>query len=72
MHVDVYICRDLPLGLAGIWHIKCKSRFTFAFIVTTVVKTEDIVVPLFPKHVAVKQTHFSILVFAEPLQHQPR
>lgn len=38
MHVGVYNCRDLPLGLAGIRHIKCKNRFTFASIVTTAVK----------------------------------
>lgn len=38
MHIGVYICRDLPLGLAGIWRMKCKNRFTFASIVTEVVR----------------------------------
>lgn len=49
MHVGVYICRDLPLDLAGIRRIKCKNRFIFASIVTTVVETQYTVVPVFPR-----------------------
>lgn len=48
VHVGVYTCRDLPLDLAATQCIKCKNRFTFASMVTTAIKTEHLVVPIFP------------------------
>lgn len=48
VHVSVYTCRDLPLDPAATQCMKCKNRFAFASMVTTAIKTEHSVAPVFP------------------------